>query len=140
MVIGQASWRALKRHPALKAILSDNRNRLVKLADLAEIFEVENIVVGYSVQAATSSAPFTNIWSDNIVLAYVDRGAKAVDNKVIRDYRSPSFGYTYRKRGWPQVDKYDLPGGKVQIVRATEIFEPFVVGADAAYLISNTND
>lgn len=37
MVIGQQAWRALKRHPKLRGILADNRSRLVKLADLAEI-------------------------------------------------------------------------------------------------------
>lgn len=34
MVIGYKTWRVLKRHPQLKAILSDTRSRLVQLADL----------------------------------------------------------------------------------------------------------
>ncbi|RRD68671.1 hypothetical protein EII19_00635 [Comamonadaceae bacterium OH2310_COT-174] len=134
MVIGQAAWRALKRHPKLKAILSDTRTRLVQLADLREIFEVEHIVVGKGVQAATPTSPFTRIWGDNIVLAYVSRGAGG--QRTVYD---PSFGYTPQKKGWPQVDKYALPGGKVQVVRSTDIFEPFILGADAGYLIADTN-
>ena len=38
MVIGYSAWRELKKHPQLKAILSDTRSRLVQLADLREIF------------------------------------------------------------------------------------------------------
>lgn len=133
MVIGYATWRVLKRHPALKAILSETRSRLVQLADLREIFEIENIVVGKAVKASDAGVT-TDIWNDNIVLAYVPTVKSAGE----RSQYEPSFGYTLRKRGNPLVDTR-TEDGKVELIRNTDIFRPFLLGADAGYLISDTN-
>lgn len=133
MVIGYEAWRALKRHPKLKAILSENRPRLVQLADLREIFEVENIVVGRAVMASDAGVT-SDIWGDNIVLAYVP-SVKTADS---RSPYEPSFGYTLRKRGNPVVDTR-TEDGKIELIRNTDIFRPFLLGADAGFLIANTN-
>ena len=92
------------------AILSDTRSRLVQLADLREIFEVPNIVIGRGVKASDKLVT-SDIWADNIVMAYVP-GAAAGQ----QDARVPSFGYTLRRRGMPQTDTYNLAGGKVKVV------------------------
>jgi len=133
MVIGYATWRVLKRHPQLKAILSDTRSRLVQLADLREIFEIENIVIGKAVKASDAGIT-TDIWGDNIVLSYVPTVKSAGD----RSQYEPSFGYTLRKRGNPVVDTR-TEDGKIELIRNTDIFRPFLLGADAGYLISDTN-
>ena len=132
MVIGKSAWRALKRHPQLKAILSDDRSRLVQLADLREIFEIENIVVGKAIKADDRGAT-SDIWGDNIVLAYVPQ-----NKSEQRSEFEPSFGYTLRKRGQPVVDTR-VPDGKVELVRNTDIFRPYLLGAEAGYLIGDTN-
>jgi hypothetical protein len=132
MVIGYSSWRVLKRHPKLKAILSDTRPRLVQLADLREIFEVENIVVGKSVYSSDAGA-FSDMWGDNIVLAYVPTTAADA-----RTPYEPSFGYTLRKRGHPTVDTR-TEDGKLELIRNTDIFRPYILGAEAGYLINDTN-
>lgn len=131
MVIGYDTWRLLKRHPQLKAILSDTRPRLVQLADLRDIFEIENIVVGKAVQASDAGVT-SDIWGDTAVLAYVP-----VANGSARSPYEPSYGYTLRKRGQPVVDTR-TEDGKVELVRNTDIFRPFLLGADAGYLITNT--
>jgi hypothetical protein len=77
---------------------------------------------------------FTDIWSDNVVVAYVPKA----NTDVPRSYYEPAFGYTLRKKGNPMVDSY-TEGGKVEIVRNTDIFIPKVVGSDAGYLINDTN-
>ena len=133
MVIGKSSWKALKRHPQLKAILSDTRSRLVQLADLREIFEIENIVIGKAIMANDQGAT-RDIWSDNIVLAYVPQ--KKADE---RSELEPSFGYTLRKRGQPAVDVRPDGGGKIEVVRNTDIFRPYLLGAEAGFLIGDTN-
>lgn len=132
MVIGYETWRVLKRHPKLKAILSDTRSRLVQLADLREIFEIPNIVVGRAVKANDAGVT-TDIWGDNIVLAYVPGASNGQ-----RSPYEPSFGYTLRKRGQPVVDTR-TEDGKVELIRNTDIFRPFLLGADAGYLIRDTN-
>jgi len=131
MVIGYATWRVLKKHPQLKAILSDTRPRLVQLADLREIFEIPNIVIGRAVMANDAGVT-SDIWGDSIELAYVP-GAGGE-----RSPYEPSFGYTLRKRGNPVVDTR-TEDGKIELIRNTDIFRPFLLGADAGYLISDTN-
>ena len=131
LVIGYATWRVLKRHPKLKAILSDTRSRLVQLADLREIFEIENIVIGRAVKANDAGVT-SDIWSDNMVLAYVPKVSGD------RSPYEPSFGYTLRKKGNPVVDTR-TEDGKIELIRNTDIFRPFLLGADAGYLISDTN-
>ena len=142
MVIGAAAWMALKRHPQLKAILSDTRPRLVQIEDLKQIFEIQNVVIGQSVVANESKpaivAPgtfvpeFLDIWSDNIILAYVPGAGGA------RTPYEPGYGYTLRKKGSLQVDTR-TEDGKIELIRQTDIFRPYLLGADAGYLISNTN-
>lgn len=142
-VIGYTMWRKLKKHPKLKAILSDSRPRLVQLADLREIFEIPNIYIGRAVWS-TDAGVTTDVWGDKAVLAYVPDAPQApVQNGAVadpganRNVYEPSFGYTLRKRGQPVVDTR-TEDGKVELVRNTDIFAPFLLGADAGYLISES--
>ena len=135
MVIGYKAWRALKRHPKLRAILSDTRPRLVQLADMREIFEIENIVVGKGIYS-TDAGVTTDLWGGNLVLAYVPKGVPAVAGDApVRSVYEPSFGYTLRKKGNPVVDTR-TEDGKLEIVRNTDIFRPYMLGAEAGYLVS----
>ena len=134
MVIGYKAWRALKRHPKLKAILSDTRSRLVQIADLREIFEIENIVVGKGIYS-TDNGVVTDLWGGNLVLAYVPKAAPAVAGDApVRSAYEPSFGYTLRKKGNPVVDTR-TEDGKLEIIRNTDIFRPYMLGAEAGYLV-----
>lgn len=143
MVVSFDVWRRWKRHPKLKAILSDTRSRLVQLADLREIFEIPNIVIGKAL-TATDAGVTSRLWTNSVVLAYVPTAAPAtprdggmVDPAGLRDEGEPSFGYTFRKRGMPQVDRRMAPNNKVELVRSTDIFAPYILGADAGYLIQD---
>ena len=130
MIIGQAAWKALKKHPQLVGLISDNKNKMVTLEFLKEIFEVENIYIGKSI-FSNAEGNFERIWKDNIVLAYVPNlGAS-------RTEYDPSFAYTVRKKDALQIDEYTKEGNKVKYIRATDIYTPFLVGAEAGYLISN---
>lgn len=142
MVIGYQMWRNLKRHPQLKAILSDTRPRLVQLADLRDIFEIPNIYIGRGVYS-TDAGVMVDIWGNNAVLAYVPTAASVtpengavVDPGASRSMYEPSFGYTLRKAGQPVVDTR-TEDGKLELVRNTDIFAPFLLGADAGYLITD---
>lgn len=100
---------------------------------LQEIFEVQRIVVGEGVYSSDFDT-FGDLWGDNIILAYVKPNAQGVE----RSHLDPSFGYTLRKRGQPLVDKYD-EGRKLRLIRNTDIFKPVLLGAEAGYLIADTN-
>ncbi len=137
LVIGYRSWRAMKRHAKLKAILSDTRSRLVQLADLREIFEIENIVVGKGVYANDAGVT-TDLWGNTLVLAYVPPGiGGAAGDAPVRTAYEPSFGYTLRKKNNPVVDTRE-EGGKLEIIRNTDIFRPYMLGAEAGYLVTGT--
>lgn len=132
MVIGQDTWKTLKKHPQLRGLISDSKTKLVTLTLLKEIFEIENIFIGKSIFADTEGK-FVRIWQDNIVLAYVPELGES------RTEYDPSFAYTVRKKEALNIDEFTKEGNKVRYIRATDIYTPFLVGAEAGYLISNTN-
>jgi hypothetical protein len=136
-------WRRWTRHPKLKAILSDSKSRLVQLQDLREIFEIPNILIGKALTASDAGAT-SRLWTNSVVLAYVPTAMAAtprdggmVDPAALRDVGEASFGYTFRKRGMPQVDIRPESGGKIELVRSTDIMDPYLLGADAGYLIQD---
>jgi len=134
MVIGYESWRTLKRHPALKALLSNDSKRLIRKEDLQDIFEIENIVIGMSLYTGANGDVVTDVWGDNIVLAYVP--PKRGDSQ--RLMYDASYGYTLRKKNGLGIDSR-TEDGKVEIIRNTDTYRPYLLGADAGYLISDTN-
>lgn len=133
MVIGQEAWTGLKRNLQLRGLISDSKTKLVTLDLLKEIFEIENIVIGKSI-FADQNGNFVRIWKDSIILAYVP------DLGTSRTEYDPSFAYTVRKKDALQIDEYTKEGNKVKFVRATDIYTPFLVGAEAGFLISNVID
>lgn len=132
MLIGQDAWKTLKRHPQLKGLISDNLNKLITLDLLKKIFEVENILIGKSI-FADKDGNFVRIWKDNIILAYVPELGSS------RTEYDPSFAYTIKKKDSLKIDEYKKEGNKVKYIRATDIYDPFLVGAEAGFLISKVN-
>lgn len=133
-IIGIAAYDSLKFHPKLAAALGANEQKLITLEHLKELWGIENIYIGEAL-VADDKGVTSNIWGDNVVLANVAKPSPGQQD----DYEAPSFGYTLRKRGMPQIDTYYAPGNKVKFVRYTDIYKVAVVGADAGYLIADTN-
>ncbi|KVN33302.1 hypothetical protein WJ63_04760 [Burkholderia pyrrocinia] len=133
MVIGASAYKTLKAHPQLIEKIKYSMKGIVTVDLLKEIFEVENIAVGEAIFADDKDR-FTDIWGANIVLAYVplQRGSQQ------RTPYEPSYGYTLRKKGNPVVDTR-IEDGKLELVRSTDIFRPYLLGADAGYLITGIN-
>nr|MDA3844620.1 hypothetical protein [Candidatus Kapabacteria bacterium] len=67
-------------------------------------------------------------------LAYVDKNEKADRSEF-----NPSFAYTFRRKGKPEVDTYYENGGKIKVIRNTDNYCLKITSSDAAYLISGTN-
>jgi len=133
LVLGAISFKLLQDHPKILERIKYSMKGIVTADLLAEILDVPNIAVGlgYSVSDADVNA---DLWGDNAVLAYVPEMPKEGE----RTPYEPSYGYTFRKRSWPQVDKYTGAGGKLTYVRSTDLFQVKIVGSVAGYLISNT--
>jgi len=132
MVIGQEVWERIKRHPELKGMISDNQNKILTLQLLKDFFEIENIVIGKTIFTDTNNN-FSRVWGNNIILAYVP-------THTSRTEYDPTYGYTIRKKDALQIDEYQKEGNKVKYIRATDIYTPFLVGAEAGFLITNVID
>lgn len=133
-VIGAATYASLKFHTKLAAALGSGERKLITLEHLKALWGVEDIFIGEAL-AANGAGATGDIWGDNVVLAYVAKPGAGQN----ADHDTPSFGYTLRKKGMPETDKYDAEGGKVSFVRHTDIYKLVVVGADAGYLIADVN-
>ncbi len=133
MLIGDATYRALMQHPKLLDRVRYAGVSKVTRQVLAEISEIPDIHVGMSVYS-TDGSSFTDVWGDNVILAYIDK--KERNN---RSEFNPSYGYTFQREGKPEVDTYFENGGKIKVIRNTDNYCIKVTASDAAFLISNTN-
>ena len=68
---------------------------------------------------------------DAIVLAYVAPRSAERKGTVYE----PSYGYTVRRQGGLFVDTYKENGGKLEVIRTTDIHKPHLLGSAAGYLI-----
>lgn len=93
---------------------------------LAAYFKVDKVVVGYSMSG--EAGDFTDVWGKNAILAYSNLTPLA-------HYGSPSFGYTYRKDGYPMVEQtwWDARISSWVFPVTTED-TPLIVGKDAGFL------
>lgn len=130
MLMGASVFKTLKNHSTLLARIQYAMKGVLTIDLMKEIFDIENIFVGGAVKSSDAGV-FSDVWNDSLLLAYVARGAQSE--------AEPSYGYTLGKKGYPQSDMYTLPGGKVEVVRCTEIFQVKIVGALAGYLLSDCN-
>jgi hypothetical protein len=133
--MGASVYASLKFHTKLREALGANETKLITIEHLKALFGVERILIGEALAATSTKAPTADIWGDNLMLAYVAPPAAGEQ----ADHETPSFGYTLRRKGMPEIDAFDAQGGKVRNVRNTDIYKPVVVGADAGYLISDIN-
>lgn len=133
MIIGETSYRALMNHPSVLEKVKYSGLTKVTKDILRELTEINDIHVGLSVYS-TDGETFSDVWGDNVILAYVDK-----NEKQNRSEFNPSYGYTFQREGKPEVDTYYENGGKIKVIRNTDNYCIKVTSSDAAYLISNTN-
>lgn len=133
MVIGVATFNVLQTHTKLLDLIKytgDGPRKLITADILKGLFEIEELVVGEAIYSSDTNV-FSDVWLDNCILAWVNKSAARTKN-------DPSFGYTFRKRNQPTVDTYMENGGKLEIMRSTDIFDVKIVGSEAGYLIKDT--
>lgn len=131
MIMGAVVFETLINHPKLIDKIKYSQAGIIDMTWLAKLFDISEIYVGKA-QYTTDGSTFTDIWTDNIILAYMPPNAAGKANKY-----NPSFGYTFRLANFPNIDTYDENGGKVTNIRCTDIYEVNIVGSDAAYLIND---
>lgn len=131
IVLGDKVWNKLKHHPILRNyLLGENSNKqlMAKPSDLGSLLECE-VFVGSAVKSA-DGVNFSQVWDNKIVIAYV-----APATPLSRSDRQPSFGYTFRRKGFPYVDEYREEDAKSDVIRHSNQFQVNVIGSEAGYLI-----
>lgn len=131
MIIGVRAYKALLNHTKIVEKIKFTGVQKVSKDMLSELFEISNIKVGMAL-TSNDNTTFSDIWSDNIVLAYVDRSSSEE-----RTEYNPSFGYTFQRQGLPETDTYFENGGKIKVIRCTDNYGIKITGKDAGYLIKN---
>lgn len=134
MIIGAQSFKALQDHADITDRIKYSQLGVVTPDLLKSLFGIQNIYIADAVYT-TDDGVVTDVFGDNIILAYVPEQKSDVNRSVFE----PAFGYTLRKKLMPEADKWDEEGGKVHLVRVTDNYAVKIVGADAGYLISDTN-
>lgn len=133
MVIGDKCYQALINHPKLLDRVKYAGISKVSKNILAELTDVPNVFVGSAV-FSEDGVNFSDVWRDNIILAYVDRSDKA-----LRSEFNPSFAYTLQREGKPEIDTYYENGGKIKVIRNTDNYALQITAKEAGFLIYNTN-
>lgn len=132
-VMGDATYRALVSHPKLIERVKYSGVSKVNTSILSELLDIPNIYIGLAVHSS-DGVTFSDVWDDNLILAYVDRS-----ERLNRSEFNPSYGYTFQREGKPEVDSYYENGGKIKVIRNTDNYCIKVTAADAGFLIYNTN-
>ena len=128
-VIAGDVWAALKEHPAVIEKLKYSQVAIVTPEVFGKLIGIDTVKIGEAVYE--ESKQLKDIWSDAIVLAYVAPRSTERKGTVYE----PSYGYTVRRQGGLFVDTYKENGGKLEVIRTTDIHKPHLLGASAGYLI-----
>lgn len=124
-------WEVLSEHPKVLDKIKYVATAVLSAEDFAKLIKVDRVVIGEAVHE--ESGELKDIWSKSIVLAYVAPSSKEHKQNIYE----PSYGYTVRRKNGLYVDTYEEVGGKVEIVRTTDIHKPYIVGKAAGYLIKD---
>lgn len=136
LVVGASVLSQLKRNKALLASLSANdRKSLLTVEQLKNLLELDDIIVGQAVSSVATGKPTNDVWGKFASL--IVRPDLVSDGN---DEGEPAFGYTFRRRGMPVVDRYEEVGGKVEYARYTDIRKAAVVGSACGFLFENAVD
>lgn len=97
-IIGAAAFNALDRNPEIRDQFKYTSDNSLTEEMLARYFNLSRgVKVGTAVTMDEATGSLTDVWGNNMVLAYVPR--------TVTSRRMPSYGYTYRLRGYPVAER-----------------------------------
>ncbi len=131
-VIPANVWKVLKTHPALIEKIKYVQRGILTPELFAELVSLKHVKIGAAVSSPDGTA-LEDIWKNDIVLAYSALKATGEKGTIYE----PSFGYNVRRKGSLIVDTYTENGGKIELVRCTDIIKPHLLGKAAGYLIKD---
>ncbi len=130
LLVGAAVFAALKHHPKVVERVKYTSREVATPELLAELFGLRRVVVGEAVYL-DDAGNTVDVWGKDAVLAYTDSAG-------IADAGRPSYGYTYRLRGYPVVEEgwYDRDT-RSWVYPVHDAVAPVIVGPEAGVLVQN---
>jgi len=129
MVIGYQSHLKLLDHPDILERIKYTQKGVVNEQLLAQLFEVENYIVGKALYDTTQEGvaeSLSYVWGKKVALIYSEPSP---------GLKKASFGYQFQSRGF-RVKKWRVEGREGDFVEAGEIRDEKVVAASTGYLYS----
>jgi len=133
-LMGAAAYITLASHPQLLERIKYSQLGVVTVELMQTIFGISKIVVGEAV-SMNKKGVISDVWGDNIILAYVP----GVDDGQEPSIYEPAYGYSLRAEDYPKAGPWMSEDNKVENINVTDLIKPHIVGADAGYLIADTN-
>lgn len=142
MIMSKYGWNILKRHPAIlehiKGGAKADMPSLATLSLLAEIFEVERVLVGkakYNTAKKGQTGSYSYVWGKHIVLAYIDRspGLDGVSAFKTFTWNRVGGASLYNVRTW----RNEAKGGGGEYIEVELCYDEVMVCSDVCYLIRN---
>lgn len=130
ILLGKQVYDVLRNHPAILARLSDNNTKIVTPALLAILFDVKEVLIGAARQitsavgAATEASDY--VWGKNVILAY----------KGVPGLKTITFGQTFRRTGYRQVEKWREQPIKSDIIKVADKTDEKIIASGAGALLS----
>lgn len=121
----------LRRHPKLLDMYKYTRGGVLSTDIMAEIFEVDNYYIGqagYLSSAEGQVDVISDLWGNKVSLLYIPKtpGLKQL-----------SWGYTFRKSGYPLVSKWREEAVASDWIRVGDKYDFKITSKDAGYLFTN---
>ncbi|HDR1828061.1 TPA: inorganic pyrophosphatase [Pasteurella multocida] len=129
-VISEDVWKTLKNNPSILDRIKYTKTGILTPSVFAELIDVPNVKIASA--SEEKSGELHKIWENCVILAYVSTRSKG--QGTIFD---PSYGYTVRRKQGLFVDTYHESGGKIELIRCTDISKPYLVGKSAGFLIKD---
>lgn len=101
LVLGYDAYRLLAKHPQIKAMVSDSKDKPIVLRadDLAALLRFERVLVGKAVYS-TDAGAFTDIWGDSAALIYTPAPGEMAEGTT-------PHTVVIEEQGYPEVRTYN---------------------------------
>lgn len=132
LVLGPDAFTALKNHPKIQKRLTITADgKAVNAAMLAELFDLDEVVVGKALYYDETVDETVDAWGNDAILAYTPEA-----NEL--DAEMPAYGYTYELEGHPYAEaKYYDDNAKSYFYPVTHERKPIIAGISAGFLFKN---
>lgn len=134
LLLSSSAFSALKANAKIEDYLKHRGYPALTTQILANMWEIQNVVVGEAVSASGQDDDLGDVWGHDAILAYV--APPSGGNR--RNAAKPSYGYTYSLAGQPNVEQgYRDHNRKSWIHPVNNNRTPQLTGMVAGYLIQN---